>query len=410
MRIPYKLLTALLLFSLSLGQFARIPMISQRFYFFDVYITFYALLFLLVLFRKGIKELKLDIILFFFVSFTIWASISLLRSFLVYSYEDPFFQFFYLFRWICYLVSSLAVVHYIKWNYLNYLWLLRLVMLSGAFIAFAGFIQLVLLPDFTVLDSSYGWDPHNNRLASTFFDPNFAGAYLVITLSVYLGLVYLGIFSPLKQRLYFALYFILPLVGLFLTFSRSAWGMFAVVIFIFGILKYRALLLIFVLLCFGVYFAVPRVQTRLSGITDPADSAHFRLESWGNALKVFEESPVFGVGYNSYRYAQIEQGLFSVGETGGNSGAGADASGLLVLATTGVVGFVLFSLGYLATIWAALKRLKDGGVIVLSVLIGLFLESVFINSVFYPQILFLWVFLALSASVLSIKNTNHSDT
>ncbi len=389
-----KLLTVLLVFSLILGQFARIPLFADRLYAFDLLAGVYALFSILVI-LSNIKRINYTFTFFEFFSFTIWAGLSLLRSKFIYGYPDFAFQLFYLVRWTLYLISALGVVVMIQRSMFSYYWFLKLLMLCGLVISIAGFIQLFLLPDFTVLDPVYGWDPHKNRLTSTFFDPNFVGAFLVCTLSIYLGLIYVGKLDFWKNYVYTLLFFIIPVSALFITFSRSAWGMFAVVVLIFGLLKYRVLLAVFLAMCFLVYFAVPRVQTRLSGITDPADSAHFRLESWGNAVLVAKSDPVFGVGFNSYRYAQKELGFFSAGETGGNSGAGADSSMLFILATTGIVGLVLFFSGYVVAIIYAYRNRKLGGVIGFSILVALFFESVFINSIFYPQLLFIWLIFAL---------------
>ncbi len=357
---------------------------------FDLIACLFAL-FSIFVFLRNFKSIDLTFTFFAFFSFTVWAAISLVRSQIVYGFEDFAFQLFYLIRWVIYLISAVGVVFMIQSSLLNYYWFLKLLMLCGLVLSIAGFIQLFLLPDFTVLDPVFGWDPHKNRLASTFFDPNFTGAFLVCTLSIYLGLVYVRKLRVLQDYSFTFLFFLIPITALFLTFSRSAWGMFAIVVLIFGVLKYRILLAVFFALCFLVYFAIPRVQTRLSGITDPADSAHFRLESWGNALKVAQSDPIFGVGFNSYRYAQKELGFFSAGDTGGNSGAGADSSFLLILATTGIVGTGLFATGYLAAILNAFKHRKSGGIISFSILVALLFESIFTNSLFYPQILFVWL-------------------
>jgi O-antigen ligase len=379
---------------LSLGQFARLPGVSERLYIFDLFAAFYALISLYSLF-VNYKELRTNVVAFGFIAFSLWAFLSLTRSILLYNYPGVLFQAFYLFRWVIYLIAALGVVHFINKKYFDFVWLLKLIMFLGLFLTLVGFVQLIVLPDFTVLDSSYGWDPHKNRLASTFYDPNFVGAFLVSSIAIYLGLVYMGYYRPLKQKLELFMFFFIPLLGLFFTFSRSAWGMFALVVLIFGILRYRLLLIVFLLISFLVYFAVPRVQTRLSGIADPADSAHFRLISWENALKVFNTSPTYGVGLNSYRYAQQDLGLFSIGDTGGNSGAGADSSWLFILATTGWAGTTIFSTTYFVAIYKSFIYRKQGGIIAFVILITLFFESVFINSVFYPQILILWLVLAL---------------
>ena len=165
------------------------------------------------------------------------------------------------------------------------------------------------------------------------------------------------------------------------------------------------LLLLAVCIMFLAYFAVPRVQTRISGVTDPADSAHFRLISWSNTLDIASDNLFLGVGYNSFRYAQKEYGVFDPGTVGGHSGAGSDSSFLLVLATTGIIGLIVFTLAYFFPIASSISNLTPYRLVLVASLVGLFIESQFVNSLFYPQIMFLWlIFLALFEPKLSSKN------
>ena len=196
-------------------------------------------------------------------------------------------------------------------------------------------------------------------------------------------------------------------IALLLTFSRSGWLMFSSVLLLFGLLRSPKLLLVALLAGFLAYFAVPRVQTRISGITDPDDSAKLRLVSWNRAWQIFLENPVFGVGFNLYRPAQERLGFFDpslsidrLGQvTGGQAGAGSDSSWLLVLATTGVMGLALYLLLYGQLFFKGLGNLNshEHWVLALS-LFGLLFESQFINSLFYPPILlWFWILVGLTA-------------
>jgi len=172
------------------------------------------------------------------------------------------------------------------------------------------------------------------------------------------------------------------------------------VLLLFGVLRSPKLLLVAFLAGFLAYFAVPRVQTRISGITDPDDSAKLRLVSWTHAVNIFSENPIFGVGFNLYRQAQERFGFFDYADSeGGHAGAGSDSSLLLVLATTGVVGFVLFLFTNVSIFFKSLKSLNTPVGLALAIsLFGLFLDSQFINSLFFPQImLWMWVLIGLVA-------------
>jgi len=109
---------------------------------------------------------------------------------------------------------------------------------------------------------------------------------------------------------------------------------------------------------------------------------------------------VIGVGFNTFRYAQQDYGIFEIGETGGNSGAGTDSSFLLVLATTGVFGFLIFLAGYLFPLF---QKKNAFYLPMLAAFSALFMQSQFINALFYPQILFLWLTFLMIFNYFSLR-------
>jgi O-antigen ligase len=369
-----KTLFYLSLASLSLGQLAVVTQIGEsKIYIFDLTI---GLLAFYGLFYFGIikKTLKVPQNLYMFFGFTFVAFISIIVKVELLTDQELLTSSFYFLRWLSYLTASLVIGNMLYTKQLSKRQITKAFVVSGCFVALAGFVQLVIFPDFGYMHILYGWDPHKNRLVSTFFDPNFVGGYLVLCLT----LLY-GYGRKYGQNT------ILPLLilttAIILTFSRSSWLMLAVVIFIYGISKSPKILLTALLIAFCAYFATPRIQTRLAGITDPADSAHFRFISWQNTWDIAKDNLPLGVGFNAFRYAQMDYGIFEVGEYGGHSGAGSDSSLLLVLATTGIVGFLLFATGLLYATHTYTP------------LLGLLIHSQFVNSLFYPPILLLWLIL-----------------
>ena len=137
------------------------------------------------------------------------------------------------------------------------------------------------------------------------------------------------------------------------------------------------------LIAFSAYFAIPRIQTRVAGITDPADSAHFRLISWKNTSEISKDNLFLGVGYNAFKKAQVEYGFLTPDSQKEHSSTGSDSSLLLVLATTGVLGLFIFliALGY--------PLVSSKSLFGVVMFIPLLLQSSFTNSLFFPQILFL---------------------
>lgn len=372
-----KLMFTLLVSALSLGQFSVVSQgLGFKVYGFDIAAGLYLVIgtIFLLISRKGIILPKRHIPFYLFLFVCLAGLILNLNSY----YNFFTFALFYFVRFILYLGSVLVTYNFYIHNYLSLDFIYKVFILSGIFLGFGGILQLIFLPDFTVLSEELGWDPHKNRLASTFFDPNFVGAYFVLCLNLLFFKDYL--FSSMTKSF---LIFLL-LVFTVLTFSRSAWGMLMVSVFIYGYFKNPKVIVISIFVAFLAYFAVPRIQTRISGVTDPADSASFRLVSWSNTMKIAQDNILLGVGYNNFKQAQIDYGFLDPDTQEDHSATGSDSSLLLVLATTGVLGFLFFFLGFASP-------LIFRNIMLISLFFSLFLGSQFINSLFYPQIMFLWL-------------------
>ena len=374
----------LTLFLLSLNQLTSVSRSGEsNFYLFDFSVIFFALFgfcyFLLV--KKSFKIPKFSVL---FLIFTLSAFASLVFSFNKFSIDQFTVSGFYLVRWVAYLLASVVLFNMLDKKMISKEKVFNALVMSGVLVSLIGFVQLIVLPDFTRLSPELGWDPHKNRLASSFFDPNFVGAYLTICLTIVIE----RIFGDRKVGKWDIAAFVIMLLALFLTFSRSAWAMFAVVILIYGFFRSKMLLITAFLMAFMVYFAVPRIQTRVSGITDPADSASLRIVSWGNAYKIIKDNFLLGAGFNTYRYVQEQYGFLTPDNQNVRSGAGADSSLLFVFATTGIIGFLLYLVSYSYCLMEGFVTRNLKGLVIFSVMMGLLVESFFINSLFYPQILF----------------------
>ncbi len=375
----------LCLAALVLGQFSLLDKSGDTgLYIFDFLIMSFAVLGLVSFLLSKRLELSKNYLPFFI--FVLIALVSLIAAGSRFNLQEIFVGGLYFIRYVSYLLAGLVIFIMLKRGIISREELFNSVIISGLFLSFAGIVQLIVLPDFTVLDPSLGWDPHRNRLASTFFDPNFTGAYLTICL------LFLWEKYAIEKRfsIFIAVSNLVIIVSLFLTFSRSAWLMLAIVIFIYGIFKSKTLLFSALVIAFLAYFAVPRVQTRITGATDPADSASLRLVSWKNAFEIAKDNLWLGVGFNTYRYAQRDYGFLEIDNTATHSGSGADSSLLFVLATTGIFGLAVYLFSLLKPIFE--NRSK---VFYLALVGSLLVDSLFINSLFFPQILFLY-FIALA--------------
>lgn len=374
------------IFSLSLGQFSAIYSLGQgTIYLFDVLFMLFD--FLGLIYLAKLRQVKIPLAVISLLTSVALGLFSLLFTPLNLEIMEFLTALAYPLRLLAYILFALTVGNFVRADLFRIDAVYRVIVYTGIFLFVAGIFQLIVLPDLEALDPALGWDPHKNRMASTFFDPNFLGMYFVVCLAASMSINSSRSVTETKQlsfskRLY-PLAPIIFLTGIFLTFSRSAWLATGVLVFFAG-LKNRMVLLVAVSLVLLAVFAIPRVQTRISGITDPQDSASFRLISWQNTLEIVKDNWVFGVGYNAFRYAQRDYGFIDDHTYYSRSGAGSDSSLLLVWATSGIFGLIFFLGFFLSTLLIAAKH---SDLTAIGLIFAMLVNSLFINSLFYPQIL-----------------------
>lgn len=304
--------------------------------------------------------------------------------------------FYILFGWILY-SGGLSAIKNNTQNILIY---------SGVGLAILGLLQFIFLPNLGFLESN-GWDPHFFRNASTFLDPNFAGVFFVLTLILLVssrGVIDEVIYQiRLPQpRLMAGFAMTIVYIALLTTFSRSAYLMFLVSGLIFSVLKKSKLFFFSTLLLFLLLLL--SFQTYSQAVAKPRNinrsaSATSRLNTWQQGFTLVEKYPILGVGYNSYRFA-IKQ--FNLSDSSDSRGASSNDSSLLfVTSTTGVVGLLSF-LYFLYTLilsgWKSWKNGNSYGLILISAVVGLVINSFFNNTLFYPFI-FIWIILIANETV-----------
>ena len=375
-------------FALALGQFSTVFSFGQgNLYLFDLLIAgfdFFGLTYLLKL-----RQVKLPVTLLFLLAFTALGTISLIFTPLNLEAAEFFTALAYPVRFLCYVLFATVVWNFVRLNIFSRNQVLLTIIFSGIFLFLAGLVQLIILPDLETLAPDLGWDPHKNRMVATFFDPNFLGMYFVICLSAVFSYRKSQTNHPTTNTCRILAYSagVIFLLGIFLTFSRSAWLALAVFIFFVG-LKNKLLLATSASLVLFAVFAVPRVQTRISGITDPQDSASFRLVAWQNTWEIIKDNWVFGIGYNAFRYAQRDYGFLDDANISSHSGAGSDSSLLLIWSTSGIFGLVCLMSVLLTWLYVTVKN-RD--TMSLGIIVSLMINAIFINSFFYPQILVIFL-------------------
>ena len=228
-----------------------------------------------------------------------------------------------------------------------------------------GFIQYLFWPNATFFDS-FNWDPHLHRLIGSFFDPTFTGLiFLLFLINLYL--------SPSKKPKYFLIF--TSYVAMALTYSRST-----LLSFLFGSFlisrkqKNIKILIVGIIITLATVLLLPR-QPGESTKLERSSSITAKIENYKEAWDLFCRSPIIGHGYNNLFVAR------HIDNPSSHSNFGFDGSLMTILATTGILGFFLFSRGLIHLYLNSSPPKKISLAIIL-------LHSFFANSLLYP-----WVFL-----------------
>ncbi len=382
-----KYLFPILFLAFSFGELARIRLFaSVNSGIFDLILI--SILGIWFLFSKKSKYTLLKPLLLF----SGLALFSLVINFGKFHVDQIFISSLYLVRFILYSGIYFVLVDLDKKN-INRISFYML--FSGLVIIILGFLQYFFYPS---LKNLYylGWDDHMYRLFSTFLDPNFTGSFFVL----FLVFVYI-----LKEKLFpkkylWASYLViaLNLIAIVLTFSRGALLMLLVCVVTYSLLSKNWKITGGIIVGFILVFFIlsPKFYVENMNLLRFA-STEARIESAKRGLSIWQENPM-GVGFNTYRFARKAYEPTDWTNFGpSHAGSGIDNSLILVLATAGFMGFGayvyllyrIFKLGY-SNIHEKVKENKFALVLVIS-LVGLTVNSLFINSLFYSFLLF-WIF------------------
>jgi len=275
-----------------------------------------------IAFREAFKKNK---ILFYFFGLLI---IGYLFGIFNYNLNENLVSFLYLFRLTFYFIFFVYISFYIKSKALYKKLLTRSFYLFILIALITSVIQYFFYNDLRNL-IYLGWDPHYNRLFGVFFDTSIASSLL--------GLILIFLY---KQKKYFIA--LLAFICMILTYSRSSY-LALVIVFIFDLLSqknYRIKLSIF-LLAIAIFLLAPKNFGVGVGLTRTF-SISSRINDYKNALKIWNQYPVFGVGYNRIQYVKEKLNLLNKYEKYPlHSAASFSSSYLIILVSTGIIGLFL---------------------------------------------------------------------
>jgi len=350
----------------------------------DLCVAILVLLWLLFKFLKKqkIKQKYVYIPMFLFILSGVF---SLIVSDLHLSLNEFLIAISYLFRWFAYACIFFIICDFGKQFKQK---VSKLLIISGSIIVILGYLQYFFYNSLRNL-FYLGWDEHMYRMFSVFLDPNFAGAFFT--------LFFLFLISKFlkNKNILIGLLSILTLGAIFLTFSRSALIMLIVSTSLLFILMNKK---IWIAILLGITLLALTISSKYFSIENinlfRVVSSEARIETAKKAIEIIQKHPFFGVGFNAYKYAKLDyESRNNSSRLVSHADAGVDNSFLFVIATTGAIGFTLYLF-----LW--FRIFKVASTLAIASIVGVFVDSMFINSLFYSFIM-LWIWIILA---LSIKN------
>lgn len=327
---------------------------------------------------------------FFAKPMTIFFLVAALSLFLNIS-KLSLFQFLpaclYLLRQGSYFLFSISLCDFFRKN--NYP-VLKILLGEGLIIAIFSILQYFLFPDARFLKYS-GWDDHYFRAIGTFLDPAFNGLLLILAFIICLNFLLNEKEGKNLKNIFIPLIFLVLSIGL--SFSRMSYLLLFISTFVSCIyvkkVKFMFLFLIgFILLI--IFLPKPSGE----GVNLLRESSSWaKIENYKQNLLIFRDNFWEGVGFNALKTEMGRRGFLPSAEwQKSHSGAGSDNSFIFVMATTGIFGFLSYVFLWYVLLKTSIaetkKKQKPEGLILPLSLSCILLSSFFINSLFYPWVMY----------------------
>lgn len=403
-----KLALLLVFLVFPVGQLIRVPIEKGdiTIHLNDILIGIISGLFLLSRITQGNLKLigKLKAPVFAFV---IFAALSLVVNSIVLNPWQIMASSLYLIRFIAYALIYFAILSWLREKKVKSKDVIFLFILSILIIAFLGFCQYFFFPNLRFLTPK-GWDPHYYRLVSTFLDPTFTGVILIAGLIT----VICQSWKNLKEKIYIkkidpeSLTSLLVIFFLYLalsfTYSRASYVMFLTAM---TVIAYRFKSVGLFVVTIFVFIATIVLLPRPGGLgtqLEREDTVWSRINNWKETINIISKNPIFGVGFNAYRYKRGNPKETTDAQLGSHAGAGSDSSLLFVWATSGLGGFLSFLWLGKRTCELIARSKNQESVICQAFLVGLLVHSLFANSLFYPWVMeMFWVIGGLTEATIA---------
>ncbi len=380
----------ILLASLIAGQLIRIPIFGKIFLISDIVI----LGFLIWRFFVSKNVFRKILINYLFIPTALFIGFSILSlSVAAHSIgiAKALSAGLYLGRWFLYILTAFAIADFPNKNKTRdtVFWG---IILSALVLAILGFFQLAIFPDFAFM-VKYGWDPHQGRLLSTWFDPNFIAGFFAIALAFISAKI---LYCNKKNKNFWLMMGLGGIIYLaaILTYSRSGYIALLTVFIVICFLRFSPRFLAYgIVLALATLLIFPRSYQRMMDASTVDATTQMRIESWDDTREIIKSHSLFGVGFNTLQWQWSEK-------KPDHAQSGCDSSLLTLWATTGIFGllsflWILWTIAHdkLRILWSCAdvsdKIFATGA---FATILAILVHSTFVNSLLYPHIILpLWI-------------------
>jgi O-antigen ligase len=259
---------------------------------------------------------------------------------------------------------------------------------------------------------------YDSRVAGPFWrvglGANHSGAFMAYCFAILLGVIL--VYKEKKLRMLSLATLLFSLHPIFFSYSRGAYLAVLVSLIFIGLIKKRSLIVLVLLVIIFYQAVLPKsVVDRINGTqtqTGELDgSAGGRLLLWEQAIEIFEQNPVFGVGYGGFGLSIPKDKRIVVGGYGLT-----DTHNLFVkiLCEQGVIGFLLLVAVLFSSFMSGLKLYLNKnslfnsglGIGFAACTIALLVANCFGDRFSYPVVgTYFWVFLGLVDRGIIITGT-----
>ncbi len=257
------------------------------------------------------------------------------------------------------------------------------------------------------------------RVFSSFGNPNFLAAYLVIVSPFVIG------FIVHKRKYILSFFMVLLCVVLYLTYSKGGWLGFTAGVIAFSVLSviYTAHLktrrLKLVLAAFSIFLVVTASAGVWVFANKRPDSLRFRVLTWRSTIEMIKLHPVRGNGLGTFRIIYPlyrDKEIFRIEGRHQTETQHPENEFLEVASDGGVIGLGIFLWMIGVFFYQGMRKLKNMAhpyllIGLLSSLFGLLFHNLFgVDMRFVSSGFFFWLILGLISVEISLPAENHSKS